>query len=670
MSLLCTVHDTYILLLTYYLHFDVIFFHFTICYYFICFFFFSSRRRHTIFDCDWSSDVCSSDLSCRTHNRSCATPCAPTGAAAHAVFHAIAVELRRSHARLGQPGVELTAMVHLVLDHRHEKAPASHGPALQITPRRCQLGVGQRGQVCHLFLVDASQELARGRVVQRRSGLEVRRPAIVDDLGHVEALGAGQVANDLAARELARPRRPVDQVRSHPVHHRPRAAANGLEVTNEVGHRRDHSLDRHRPSSDLGGGAVLDADDGVVQPLGQLTDPAAVDDDAVALEGELTHRRDDGGGAGAPDLLQRSLAGRLADLVDRHRALGHAELPLAHEGQDGVAGDAGQDGAGERRRDDLVTDLQHDVHGADFFDVLAMHAVEPEHLGEALVLGLFGRVQAGRVVGRGLGLAQAAHHGAHVLVDDLDLHRVHAFRVIGPDRRDDDEVEILLGRPHAEERLAGDDGRTHVERRPHARRRPVAIDVDQRRPGLQHHLGIERRNAHALGRPVQALDVLLGTEEADLAVATAERLEALEQALAVVQHGRGWIHRERTVGLDARVVPALLLLEVHHEHVVGEDVAEGEVLVLWLLLLRGRARNPASVVIASPLTSSRRWTASEDDRLAIEPETLTVHVGNLPEAHIVLHRVDEDRHHVPAVAAGVRQLLEPAPDPGGITPRL
>src|SRR2546430_9771560 len=27
-----------------------------------CGFFFSSRRRHTRFDCDWSSDVCSSDL--------------------------------------------------------------------------------------------------------------------------------------------------------------------------------------------------------------------------------------------------------------------------------------------------------------------------------------------------------------------------------------------------------------------------------------------------------------------------------------------------------------------------------------------------------------------------------------------------------------------------------
>src|SRR2546430_10231240 len=44
------------------------------------FFFFSSRRRHTRFDCDWSSDVCSSDLlrcceSCRNvkSNASAAT---------------------------------------------------------------------------------------------------------------------------------------------------------------------------------------------------------------------------------------------------------------------------------------------------------------------------------------------------------------------------------------------------------------------------------------------------------------------------------------------------------------------------------------------------------------------------------------------------------------------
>src|SRR5260370_30581184 len=36
------------------------------------FFFFSSRRRHTRFKCDWSSDVCSSDLASRPPD-----PCGP-----------------------------------------------------------------------------------------------------------------------------------------------------------------------------------------------------------------------------------------------------------------------------------------------------------------------------------------------------------------------------------------------------------------------------------------------------------------------------------------------------------------------------------------------------------------------------------------------------------------
>src|SRR5205085_8078680 len=38
---------------------------------FFLFFFFSSRRRHTRFDCDWSSDVCSSDLSVLSIARPC-----------------------------------------------------------------------------------------------------------------------------------------------------------------------------------------------------------------------------------------------------------------------------------------------------------------------------------------------------------------------------------------------------------------------------------------------------------------------------------------------------------------------------------------------------------------------------------------------------------------------
>src|SRR5689334_24727778 len=40
----------------------IIFFVFVFSCYFFFFFFFSSRRRHTRWNCDWNSDVCSSDL--------------------------------------------------------------------------------------------------------------------------------------------------------------------------------------------------------------------------------------------------------------------------------------------------------------------------------------------------------------------------------------------------------------------------------------------------------------------------------------------------------------------------------------------------------------------------------------------------------------------------------
>src|SRR5688572_32280823 len=47
-----------------FMFFFIFFFFFFVCvfFFFFFFFFFSSRRRHTRFDCDWSSDVCSSDL--------------------------------------------------------------------------------------------------------------------------------------------------------------------------------------------------------------------------------------------------------------------------------------------------------------------------------------------------------------------------------------------------------------------------------------------------------------------------------------------------------------------------------------------------------------------------------------------------------------------------------
>src|SRR2546430_16385230 len=45
------------------------------------FFFFSRRRRHTSLDCDWSSDVCSSDLTRAARAAACAAACLALGLA-------------------------------------------------------------------------------------------------------------------------------------------------------------------------------------------------------------------------------------------------------------------------------------------------------------------------------------------------------------------------------------------------------------------------------------------------------------------------------------------------------------------------------------------------------------------------------------------------------------
>src|SRR5438034_5708003 len=74
--------------------FYFLFFWFVSCFVFFFFFFFSSRRRHTRSLCDWSSDVCSSDLSfSREHFGEHQTECEYVGAG----IGFLALQLFRSH---------------------------------------------------------------------------------------------------------------------------------------------------------------------------------------------------------------------------------------------------------------------------------------------------------------------------------------------------------------------------------------------------------------------------------------------------------------------------------------------------------------------------------------------------------------------------------------------
>src|SRR3546814_13860521 len=68
-------------------------------------------------------------------------------------------------------------------------------------------------------------------------------------------------------------------------------------------------------------------------------------------------------------------------LVDRVALLAHRQAGIARQGDDCIAGDARQDGAGQRRRDDaaVVEDEEH-VHTAQFLDPAVLGGVEKDDL--------------------------------------------------------------------------------------------------------------------------------------------------------------------------------------------------------------------------------------------------------------------------------------------------
>src|SRR5205085_4853616 len=93
-------------------------------------FFFSSRRRHTRFDCDWSSDVCSSDLG----------PLLRLRAAVRDVRRRGGVHLPLGRPARGPAGLRAGRDDHL---HRHPGA----GPALRLAQAGAAVGVVEKGKV-------------------------------------------------------------------------------------------------------------------------------------------------------------------------------------------------------------------------------------------------------------------------------------------------------------------------------------------------------------------------------------------------------------------------------------------------------------------------------------------------------------------------------------------
>ena len=295
--------------------------------------------------------------------------------------------------------------------------------------------------------------------------------------------------------------------------------------------------------------------------------------------------------------------GGVEDLLDGDAALLRLIAEVLGQLEDGIAGDAGEDGAVEHRGDDLAVDDEHHVHGADFLDVLLLHAVQPQHLRVALFLGDLAGADGGRVVAAGLGKADAAAHGADVLVLHVDVHRGEAAGVVRARGREDDVELVGVRRMHAEHGVHGNDGGADVERRALRVGYPVLLDLEKLFKAGHGHIFIKLRNGHALGGAVHAREIVAGAEKLQAAVLAAIALHALEDLLAVVQNGRGRIHGEVVVRHHAGIVPALFHGIVHFKHVVGKELAKAHLALVLRLLLEGSRLFKANVLHGRPSVS-------------------------------------------------------------------
>src|SRR5688572_11518432 len=133
------------------------------------------------------------------------------------------------------------------------------------------------------------------------------------------------------------------------------------------------SGDPVQPAVRVGHPPVLDVEERLAQPHGQRAGRAVADGEVAGARLDLADRGDDGGGAAGEGLGDRAVGDPLPPLVHGEQPLRHRVAELAGQGDEGVAGDPGQQRAGEGRGDQLgvvaLAEDEEQVHPAHLLDV-------------------------------------------------------------------------------------------------------------------------------------------------------------------------------------------------------------------------------------------------------------------------------------------------------------
>ena len=285
---------------------------------------------------------------------------------------------------------------------------------------------------------------------------------------------------------------------------------------------------------------------------------------------------DDGGGTASASLLAFSQFfdgdGTTLDL-DAH-ILGQLHQALV--------GDAGQDGGRLRGDVDTVLDGE-EVGGAGFVDIFLFLGVQVELAGVlAAVASLgVGPERSGVVA---TDLVDTGSEGSRTVIlagDDVGVGLEAALEV-GSHGGYEDEEEVLVGGFHAHGDAGADEQRTQVEAGAGAVGRDEAlVHLDDELAHFDEALGGQFGHHNAAAGALQASGVLVGTEQADLAVLATVGFQTLEGLLTVVKARSGHMDVDAFLGGDFNLAPFAVAIPAAYV-IIRFQVTKRKVLPIYI----------------------------------------------------------------------------------------
>ena len=297
---------------------------------------------------------------------------------------------------------------------------------------------------------------------------------------------------------------------------------------------------------------------------------------------ELADRRDHCCGAASEDFGDVAVCHAFTPLIEGDSALLHGHTAVLSELNQRGAGHALQDGAGQLGGDDLVflaEDEEH-VHAAELFDGVAAVRVLEDNLLAAVLFTLGLGNHGCCIVTAALCRTGAAFACTGVGGGEPNVHGLGSAEVVTCGRANHVILHVACG-ANTEERLGSNHEGAEVEGLTVTGGNPRFVRLNQLAQGLNEGLGGQLRQGETACGVREACRVLFGAEGPHGTVSVTVALDALEDFLAVVEHGCCGVEDERAVGANSCVVPGaaglVVAFPVDGDHVVGEVVTEAGV---------------------------------------------------------------------------------------------